>query len=146
MRSSTPEPPSRVVATLLVYNNLAAFSRVVRCIATQTRLPDGVVVVDNGSGEAVSLDRVPDALRSRTQLLRLDTNVGVGAGHNHAVSAAFQTAPDFVWILEHDTFPDPTCLEELLGVFAVDPDHTLGVVEPHLAAQSVRPRRVRATR
>ena len=91
------------------------------------------MVVDNGSSQAVPLDGVPAALHRRTQLLRLDTNVGVGAGHNHAVAAALKLSPDFIWILEHDTFTDPICLEELLAVFAADSDPTLGVVEPHLS-------------
>lgn len=105
-----------VVATVLVYSNQHGLREVLRRLANQSVRPNLVVVVDNGSPDAVSIDPgyvLPVAL------VRSERNVGVGGGHNLAVRAALDDhGADVVWLLEHDTFPEPDCLESLLTVRA----------------------------
>lgn len=80
-----------------------------------------------------------------------DDNLGVGAGHNLGWARARALLPDvaFIWALEHDTVPEPGCLERLLATAAsqvkaaaVVPAQTLpgeaapgagGAVAPHHA-------------
>lgn len=107
----------RVVATILHFNSPDGTREVVRRLAAQTRPPDAVVLVDNGSREAVDLAEVSGPLL--VDVLRNETNLGVGAGHNRAIRHALDAhAADAVWVLEHDTFPDADCLEALLRVHA----------------------------
>jgi GT2 family glycosyltransferase len=101
---------TKVVATVLVHNHPAGLRRVLDQLASQTRPPDEVVVVDNGSMPPV-VD--VDSPTLDVHLVAI-TNEGVGAGHNHAVAAARSLGADAVWLLEHDTFPDPQCLATLL--------------------------------
>jgi GT2 family glycosyltransferase len=83
-------------------------------LEAQTVQPDLVVVVDNASEEPIVIDR---AAERGIRLVRSEKNLGVGGGHNLAVRAALEDhGADHVWLLEHDTFPEPGCLEALLAV------------------------------
>jgi len=114
-----------IVATVLVHGNEAGALEVLRLIAAQDRLPDAVVVVDNGS--AAPLDLLTSAGRS-VRLVRADGNLGVGGGHNLGIRTALDDCgADHVWVLEHDTFPDPGCLAQLEGLAL---RHPAGVIVP----------------
>ena len=104
-----------VAATVLVHQNPFGLAHVLRCLAAQSRPPEVVIVVDNGSHRPVS---TPDVLADGVTPVDLQlqtTNLGVGAGHNTGIRVALDTYhADLVWVLEHDTFPDQDCLEKLL--------------------------------
>lgn len=126
-----------VVATVLVHANEYGLHEVLRLLAAQHRRPDSVVVVDNASEPPVTLPPVGELA---VRLIRSPDNLGVGGGHNLALRHALEhEGADAVWMLEHDTFPDPDCLAELLrarvdgrpGV--VVPDATRNNYERHWA-------------
>jgi GT2 family glycosyltransferase len=102
-----------VVATVLVFNNAGGLQEVLRCLSKQTRRPDAIVVLDNGSLPAV--DSSISAESAALHLIRFESNSGVGAGHNAAIREALRLGAEAVWLLEHDTYPDPSCLSELLA-------------------------------
>ena len=103
-----------VTAVILVYNRAADICRVVDCVLTQSVRPGRIIVVDNaspdGSGAAVA------AAFPAVEVITLPENRGVGAGHNAGWAAALaDPACAWVWVLEHDCFPTPDCLAELLA-------------------------------
>lgn len=105
---------SRVIATLLACDPPEFFfTEVVPEVGRQTRPPDSVVVVDNGSAVAVS-----DRLDAGMTVLRLEENLGVGAGHNAGWEWAIGQGADFIWALEHDAIPARNCLDVLLSALA----------------------------
>src|SRR5687768_12984139 len=98
-----------VVAVMLAHNpDPITFGRVMAAVEAQTVVPSTLVIVDNGSEPAITAP--PQWIK-----LRLDRNLGVGAGHNlgwrHAIDSV---SPDFLWALEHDSIPDHDCLEHLV--------------------------------
>lgn len=102
----------KVVAVLLHHNNLAGIRQVIDAVRGQTRPVDDVVLVDNGSQEAVrtALRGIPDIH------LLFQENRGVGAGHNAGWRFALdELGADYIWALEHDAVPFPDCLEILLS-------------------------------
>jgi GT2 family glycosyltransferase len=102
----------RIVATVLAHGNQFGLDEVLRRLHQQTVPPVAVVVLDNGSSTPLSVTEVPVV---PTRLVRSETNVGVGAGHNRLIEIALEhLGAEAVWVLEHDTFPDPDCLAELL--------------------------------
>jgi GT2 family glycosyltransferase len=112
---------------VLVHGNDYGVREVMRLLTAQSRRPDAVIVVDNGSSVPLEL---PTADGLRLQLVKCTQNVGVGAGHNLALRAAIdEWNADAVWILEHDTFPDAGCLEALLRLRA---DRDVCVVAPEV--------------
>jgi GT2 family glycosyltransferase len=101
----------KVVAVMLAHNpDPITLGRAVSAVESQTLQPESLVIVDNGSVRAV---RVPAPWLT----LRLDRNLGVGAGHNIGWRHALDTTDAvYVWSLEHDSVPDPDCLERLVNV------------------------------
>lgn len=128
----------KVVATILVYNNPKGLARVIECISLQSYSVAEIVIVDNGQVDSRQRESVDSSASPRLSELKISvvapvTNLGVGAGHNLAIEHALAEDPDYVWVLEHDTLPDPHCLESLLAVFADEPDSSVGVVLPDLS-------------
>lgn len=103
---------TRVVATVLNFDNPWGVRHVLECLAAQTRPPDRIVVVDNGGSTPLE---PTDPCFVHVDLVRSQSNLGVGGGHNLAIRRALEVhGADLVWVLEHDTFPDTTCLAGLL--------------------------------
>jgi N-acetylglucosaminyl-diphospho-decaprenol L-rhamnosyltransferase len=95
-----------------------------RCIASlKADGVDRIVVVDNASRDT-SADAVADHEPDVT-LLRLDTNIGFGAGVNRGVA---RTDARFVLIVNPDVIVEPGSTKAL--VEALERDPTLGVVGP----------------
>lgn len=116
-----------VVATVLCWNNEAGVREVLRRLALQSRPPDAVLVLDNGSTRPFVSDPTSE---QEAFVVRSDVNLGVGGGHNCLVRLAIdQHGADLVWLLEHDTFPDDDCLESLLRVHADAPPMSVTATE-----------------
>lgn len=104
-----------VVASVLSYNSSSTLPRVVEGIESQTRRPDRVIIVDNGSDEPTL--RYLRQLPPRYEVIFLPENFGLGAGHNTGWRTALEDSScDYVWTLENDSIPPEECLERLLRV------------------------------
>ena len=92
------------------YNGLAFYRDCLTAMRQQTRMPDRIVVIDNGStdqsAEAIEKE-FPEA-----ELLRLETNTGFCGAVNAGIIASYDM--DYVILLNNDTKADPRFVEELL--------------------------------
>jgi GT2 family glycosyltransferase len=115
----------KIVAVMLAHNpEPITFRRALRAISAQTLQPTALIIVDNGSDMAIAAQMdIP------TTMLRLNRNLGVGAGHNAGWRVALGQNPDFVWVLEHDTIPDNDCLALLLEA-ATQSSSQVGAIRP----------------
>lgn len=130
---SKPNEHPKVVATILAYQNPQGLARVVDSIRDQSHTVATVVVVDNGQQHQATHPTQTKAQGPDIVVVTPRENVGVGAGHNIAIKRALREQPDYVWVLEHDTLPDPHCLESLLRVFAEASESRVGAVIPDLS-------------
>lgn len=94
------------------------------------RIPDARIdVVDNDSGDG-SLERLREGVRAagyapeRVQVMASGRNGGFGAGNNHAIRRALESAdpPEYVYILNSDAFPAPDAIEVLLRFLEARPE------------------------
>lgn len=82
-------------------------------------LAGAVTVVDNDSGDG-SFEKIRDTVRARewqrVRVLQSGHNGGYGAGNNFGIRQGLPdgSAPDFVYLLNSDAFPEPGCLSILL--------------------------------
>jgi GT2 family glycosyltransferase len=122
----TPAVGTQPAVCLIIvsWNSASELPRCLGAVAAQTRLPDRVIVIDNASDDASAtvaereVARLP-ALAGRTDLHRLERNLGFAAANNMAVGMA---DGDLVALLNPDAFPEPSWLESLLAAAAAHPE------------------------
>jgi YD repeat-containing protein len=117
----------KVTAILVARAGGEHLSQTLKALSEQTRAPDTLVVVDNGSRGSVASD-----LRSAPahKLITMPGSVPFG----EAIEMAARTAAlergenDVLWFLGQDSAPAPTALERLLGALEVSP--SVAIVGP----------------
>ncbi|WP_445338216.1 glycosyltransferase [Clavibacter sp. CFBP 8614] len=115
---------ARVVAVVVAWNRRDLVVETLAALAAQTARLHEVVVIDNASTDGsadVIRERFPDVA-----LTTLPTNTGGAGGFTAGIERAL-TAHDaeLVWLMDDDTVPDPTALEELLRARAAAPRGTV---------------------
>lgn len=112
-----------VTAIVVTYNRPALLKRLLGALEGQTRRPDHLLVVDNASSsETVELLA---SFRSSTSLdMRVVTapsNLGGAGGFALGMRSVELSDGHWLWIMDDDAEPSPTCLERLLDVADGDP-------------------------
>jgi len=103
----------RVLAHIHTLNDAAFIERPIEALQRQTRRPDAIIIVDNGSTDS-TLDRTfPACVTVHRNQTNLGTSGAIRIGFSHALEHQF----DWVWILDADTIPEPDALEKLLTFF-----------------------------
>ncbi len=118
--------PQRVVAVIVTRDRTELLAQSLAAVATQTRRPDHVVVVDNGPDEAVRA--VTEASGLPVTYLPSRRNLGGAGGFALGMLHALALGADWVWCADDDGRPaDDTVLATLLA--AAD-KHGLAEVSP----------------
>ena len=79
------------------------------------KICDGVIVVDDGSGSG--FDAIFESLRSRAEVIRLDTNSGIAAALNAGVVAARERNAVFVFTFDQDTQPNADYADSVFATY-----------------------------
>jgi GT2 family glycosyltransferase len=85
-----------------------------------------VIVVDNGSNDG-SAERIRQVYPN-TVLIENQENLGYSEGNNVGIRHALQQNVEFVFLLNNDTYVDPTMLSKLIEVIQTDP--LIGITGP----------------
>ncbi len=109
----------RVTAVILTYNRV--HEAIKRCVEleSQTRVPDEVVLVDNGS-----TDGTANLIAHRfpwVKILRLPENTGPAGGYAAGFTDAMKRTCDFIWAIDDDVVVSAQCLEFLLAEASAQP-------------------------
>lgn len=110
----TTEPDhSRVVVVVVAYNRRDLLLESLAALESQSRRPDLILVVDNASTDGTS-----EGVRfgfPHVALTCLEQNTGGAGGFTVGIAEAVAThGADLIWLMDDDTVPTPTALEELL--------------------------------
>jgi rhamnopyranosyl-N-acetylglucosaminyl-diphospho-decaprenol beta-1,3/1,4-galactofuranosyltransferase len=107
-------PPSeRVCAVVVTYNRKDLLRECLTALESQTRPVDRVLVIDNAS-----TDGTPDVVRGEhpsVEYVRLPENRGGAGGFHEGTRRAYEDGFDWLWLMDDDTIPTDTALEELLA-------------------------------
>jgi N-acetylglucosaminyl-diphospho-decaprenol L-rhamnosyltransferase len=116
---STVRPPTLLTA-LLNFRTAEMTLQALEVAVREMEGIDGVInVVDNASGDG-SYEKIRDAVLARgwdrVQVIASGHNGGFGAGNNIAIRHGLldRSAPDFVYLLNSDAFPEPGAVRSLL--------------------------------
>lgn len=116
--------PLRIAAIVTAFDRPNVVLEALESVAAQTRPPNTLVAVDDGSSNETP-DRIDDWL-ARTDLgfpaslIRHDRNEGLAAARNHGVDAA--ASCDLIAFLDDDDLWPPDYLERMEAAFAAHPD------------------------
>ncbi|MEP6711012.1 MAG: glycosyltransferase family 2 protein [Ferruginibacter sp.] len=102
----------KAIAVVVSYNRQALLSECITALRNQTRKPDAILVVNNGSTDNTAqwLSQQPDIFHI-TQ-----NNVGSGGGFNSGIEWAFKNGYSWIWCMDDDGYPKDNALEMLLKV------------------------------
>ena len=105
-----------VTVLIPTYNRADWLIESLNSILAQTRRPDEILVINDGSTDD-TLARL-DAYREDVQVLNQD-NSGKSSALNKAIA---QAKGDLIWVFDDDDIAVPDALETLLGLLANDPE------------------------
>ena len=109
MSGASSESGPSVSAVVINFNGDERTIRCLNALAGQTRAPDRVVVVDNGSSDG-SPERIRD-LFPDIEVIELGENRGLPAARNEGLSAVHS---DLVLLIDNDIYLEPDCLRRLI--------------------------------
>ncbi len=105
----------KIVAAVVTYNRCALLERCLDHLATQSRAPDEVLVINNAS-----TDGTLQMLASRPVSVISQPNVGSAGGWHRAIAYALERGFDAVWLMDDDGYPDCAALGQLEEVLTGD--------------------------
>ncbi len=106
----------RVCAVVVTFNRKVLLQRTLNALNKQTRMLDGVVLIDNASTDGTDelLQEQGYLQQENLQYILLDENTGGAGGFYQGVKLAFEQGYDWLWLMDDDGYPTETCLESLL--------------------------------
>ncbi|MBH0082865.1 glycosyltransferase family 2 protein [Salinibacterium sp. SWN167] len=119
----------RVTAVLVARNGAKYLPRTLAAIAAQSRRPDSVIVVDAESSDE-SLALMADSAPAQIADAHAHKTFGGAIGAALYTAAPQATENEWLWLLAHDSAPDPNALRALLGAVEIAP--SVAVAGPKL--------------
>lgn len=112
----------RVGAVMVTYESAAVVGRALECLFRQTRLPERLVVVDNGSTDATRhvVRELAIGAPLRVEMLENATNTGFAAANNDAVRRLADC--ELIALINPDVFVAPDWLAALGRAAATHPE------------------------
>lgn len=99
---------------VVTYNRRTLLSQCLDALADQTARPAVIVVVDNASTDGT--EEVLADHPAHPEAIYLSENVGGAGGFAAGMAYALtHHSPDWIWVMDDDTIPRSTALEELLA-------------------------------
>ncbi len=99
-----------IVAVVVTYNRLALLKKCVQAVIEQTRKPDSIIVINNGS-----TDGTEEWLAGQPVITYTQANNGGAGGFSEGIKRAYNHQADWIWVMDDDTIPQHNTLEKLLA-------------------------------
>lgn len=114
-----------VAAVVVTHNRRDLLTECLDALGRQSRPVDRTIVVDNAStdGTAEAL-----AARSDVEVVSLSRNIGGAGGFAAGLATALAADAEAVWLLDDDTIPEPSALDEVIQARDTYPGPTPSVV------------------
>lgn len=104
-----------ICAVVPTYNRRDQVLRCIDALASQVHPLDEILVVDNGSSDGTSGVLASD---ERVTLVRTEINDGSAGGFGRGISWAYDHGHEWIWLIDNDSYADPSALSELLSARA----------------------------
>ncbi len=104
----------QVLAHIHTLNAAHVIDRALDAVQRQTRPPDAILIVDNGSTDGTLNRMFPE----QVTVIRNPTDLGVSGSIRVGFSHALRHGFDWIWVLDADAVPEPKALERLLELYS----------------------------
>ena len=106
---------NRVVAVIVTYNRKNLLIKCIKSIMQQSSGTPDVLIIDNASTDGTKevLDELYSS-DSRVKYMNTGSNLGGAGGFSYGINVAVNLGYDYLWVMDDDTLPENTALEELL--------------------------------
>lgn len=104
----------KVVAITVTFNSHDYLKKCLTYLDRQTYPIYKIIVVDNNSN-LENYSKNQSLINDKIHYLKLTKNLGGAGGFEKGTEIATKYNPDFIWIMDDDAFPEPTCLETLIS-------------------------------
>lgn len=115
MSRSIKNEISKIACVIVAYNNGDNIEKLLDSLFTQSKPIEEIIVVDNASSDG-TLQMVKERSPQVT-LLANASNTGVGGGYAQGMEYAYQKGYEWIWLLDGDSLPQTSALEELTKAF-----------------------------
>ena len=107
---------SRVHAVVVTYNRKELLKECIDAILNQSVPVEKLILIDNNSTDGTNeyLEEYGYMKNPVIEYKRLSENIGGAGGFYEGMKLARSYSPDWIWIMDDDTVPTASCLEELL--------------------------------
>lgn len=109
--------PTKVAVIIVNWHSEKLLAQVLAALNEQSRIPDQVVVVDNGSSEPIPIEVFN---KNPACVIRMSGNMGFAAANNRAIEQ--MTGSDWIALLNPDAVPDKNWLKLLLTAAENNPE------------------------
>jgi GT2 family glycosyltransferase len=109
-----------ITVAVLAHNAASRITECLNAILEQTRAPDEIVVIDNGSEDATAA--LVECNYPSIRVIRTNHNTGCSGGRNRQLTAAGHR---YVMIVDDDAILERSCLEELTEAMRKRPDASI---------------------
>ena len=100
----------KVIAVIVTYNRLQLLKKCVKAVMDQSRKPDEIIVINNGS-----TDDTLQWLAGQPLIVHTQENNGGAGGFSAGVSLAYSYGADWIWLMDDDTIVQKDSLQKLLN-------------------------------
>lgn len=100
-----------VAAIVVTYNRKELLEKCIEKLQAQTKKMD-ILIIDNASTDGT--EALFDKEIENIYYYNTGSNLGGAGGFSYGIKKAVEQGYDYLWILDDDTLPTPTALEELL--------------------------------
>lgn len=105
----------KIAAVVVTYNRKDLLIKCLKSILSQTYKDVEIVVVDNASTDGTKkLIEDEYSRNARVQYVNTGSNLGGAGGFSYGIKWAVQHNYNYLWIMDDDTIPTETALEELM--------------------------------
>jgi len=100
----------KIIAVIVSYNRHTQLVQCIEALRNQTRQPDEILVVNNGSTDYTSvwLDKQTDVVQFYQE------NVGSAGGYHAGIKWAYDQGYTWIWCMDDDSYPRYDALEMLM--------------------------------